>query len=109
MFSRLVDQINDLVTFVIVALIFGLVRVVMMPGVKSITTYLLSMAVSVPVGTIAGALCLEFGFGDMASIAMASLASLLAHDLLTGIMNNKDFLGSLIKRAAENLTDRLTK
>lgn len=109
MLGRLLDQANDLIAFAVLGLFFGLLRVWAMPGVQSVFTYLASVGASVPVGTIVGALCLEHGYGDITSISFASLSSLVAHDLITAIVRNKEFLGSLLKRAAENITDKLTK
>ncbi|AEP08880.1 hypothetical protein [Micavibrio aeruginosavorus] len=109
MFARLADQIGDLFVFAAAALIFGIVRLLLLPGGQPVKVYLASIATSIPVGTLAGALCLELGVPDIASMAGACTASLLAHDFLLGIMNNRVFLGQLLKRAAENLTDKVTK
>ena len=109
MIHRLAEQLGDILVFAAAALIFGIVRLLLLPGNNSVKVYLTSLAASVPVGTLVGAMCLEFGVADYASMAAASVASLLAHDLLTGIMNNRAFLGALLKRAAENLTDKVTK
>ncbi len=109
MISRLAEHFSELILLAIAALIFGIIRVWMMPGAKSAKVYVISILISVPTGTLIGAMSLEWGFGDYASMTCASVGSLLAHDILTGIMNNKGFLGILIKRAAENLTDKLTK
>lgn len=109
MIHRLADQIGDIIVFAGAALIFGIVRLLLLAGDQSVKVYLASLIVSVPVGTLTGALCLEMGVADIASMTAASVTSLLAHDILSGIMKNREFLGSLLKRAAENLTDRWTK
>lgn len=109
MLHRLTEQLGDIIVLAGVALIFGIVRLLLLPGPHSVKIYLTSLAISVPVGTLIGALFLELGMADMASMAAASVGSLLAHDFLTGIMNNREFLSSLLKRAAENLTDKFTK
>lgn len=109
MFHRLLDQIQDILMMAIAALIFGILKVLMMPNGQPVKVYISSLVASVPVGTLAGALCLELGVPDIASISCASLASVLAHDLLYGIMKNTDTIGGLLKRASENLIDKWTK
>lgn len=106
---RLAEKIGDYYVLAVTALIFGLIRLLTLPGSSSVRNYLISLSASVPVGTLVGALALELGAPDIASMALTSLASLLAHDLVLGILNNKGFIGALLKRAAENLTDKVTK
>ena len=109
MISRFAEHIGEITAFAIAAMIFGVIRLLLLPGDSPLRVYFVSLAVSIPVGTIIGALAMEWGCGDYASMAAASIGSLLAHDLLTGLMSNRAFLGALLKRAAENITDRMTK
>lgn len=109
MIHRLAEQIGDILVFAIAALVFGVVRILLLPGGQPVKVYLTSIVASVPVGTLVGALCLEVGLADIASMSAASVASLLAHDLLSSLMNNREFLGQLLRRAMENLTDKVSK
>lgn len=108
MIVRLFEKSGEFMVMAGVALLMGLMKILTMPK-QPLKVYMASLMASVLVGTLSGVLALEFNLGDITSMAIASLTSLLAHDLILAVLNNKGFIGSLLKRAAENLTDKVTK
>lgn len=108
MIQKLISQADNLITFSFFALLFGLIKAALSAN-RSIKNILLTLFVTVPVGTLVGALSLEVGFGEYTSLTITSICSLLAQDIVLGIINNKDFLLGLFKRAAENIVDKTTK
>lgn len=109
MLERFIAQAGDMIVMAVAAFLFGILRLLLLPDRHPVRVYFVSLLSSVAVGVLAGLFCKEIGWGDIASMGAVSLASLLAHDLLMGIMNNRQFLGQILKRAVENLTDKVTK
>lgn len=108
MFQKLISQADNLITFSFFALLFGLIKAALSAN-RSVKSIFLTIFVTVPVGTLVGALSLEVGFGEYASLTITSVCSLLAQDIVLGVINNREFLSGLFKRAAENIVDKTTK
>jgi hypothetical protein len=109
MLHKLLGQVEDLLPLTIFAFLFGFIKATVSPTPWSLKNTLLTILVSVPVGTLAGAVGLELGFGQYVAFTITSVSSLLAHDIVLGILNNKTLFSDLFKRAAENLIDKTTK
>ncbi len=105
MFERLLAQLDDLAIFAAVAMIFGIIKTVLRPQQRAVSSYFTVLVVSVPVGILAGALALEMGAGDYVSLAFASVGSLAAETICNLVLDNR----ALISRALENLVDKFTK
>jgi hypothetical protein len=70
---------------------------------------MITILIGVIIGTVTGGLALSLGWGDYVALSCSSFASLLSRDFVVGVLNNKGFLGHLLKQAAENLTNKVTK
>lgn len=109
MFHRLWLQIGDLSVLAGISLAFALVKLVLAPEPANFKVGLASVFCGVAVGTLAGGIALGMGWNDYISMSCSSFASLLSRDLVIGIVNNKGFLGLLVKQAASNLTNKFTQ
>lgn len=109
MFQRMVAQGWDLLILVVVSLLFGIVKLASMSEKIGVRAALASIFISVAVGTLVGAVAMQLGWVDYIALMCSSLSSLLARDIVVGILSNKSFLGGLLRRGAENLTDKITK
>lgn len=110
MFHRILDQAQDLILLAFISLVFGVTKVLTLHESKNCFKCALgTVIVSVVVGTIAGGLALQYQFGDYTSLTISSIASLLSRDLVMAVLKNREYLGDLLKRAAENLVDKGTK
>jgi len=110
MFQRILDQVGDLITLALISLIFGVTKVLTLNESKDCFKCAIgTVIISVVVGTLAGGLALQYQLGDYTSLTISSIASLLSRDLVMAILKNRNALGELLKRAAENLVDKFTK
>lgn len=109
MLHRLFAQMGDLVVLAGISLAFALVKLVLAPEPSNFRISLASVFCGVAVGTLAGGIALGFGWSDYIALTCSSFASLLSRDLVLGIINNKEFLGRLVRKAALNITDKFTK
>lgn len=109
MLQRLLTQLSDLSVLAGISFAFALVKLVLAPEPANFKIGLASVFCGVVVGTLAGAIALSMGWNDYIAMSCSSFASLLSRDLVIGIINNKGFLGTLVKQAAGNLTDKFTK
>jgi uncharacterized membrane protein YfcA len=109
MYHNLREQLGDILIFAGLSFVFALTKLVLAPEPRSIRVSMITILIGVVIGTLAGGLALGFGWGDYVALSCSSFASLLSRDFVVGVMNNKNFLGNLIKHAAENLTDKVTK
>lgn len=108
MMDRLVANIHDLMIFSGVAFVFGLIKISMAKDPMPVKYHLLTLVLSVLVGTLAGEVALEAGFKDFVALAVTSIGSLLSRDIIAAVIN-KTFLADLAKRAAENIVDKTTR
>lgn len=109
MIQHLREQFGDLLIFAGISFTFALVKLMLAPEQRSIQMSMVTILLGVIIGTLAGGLALSFGWGDYVALSCSSFASLLARDFVIGILKNKGFMGEIAKRAAENLTDKVTK
>lgn len=105
MWPRLVEKANDMMVFAVIALVFGIAKTVVSPGQRGLRNYLTTIFVSVPVGTLAGMIALDYQLGDSTCIAVASVASVLADKIVISVLNREGLVG----RALDNLVDKYTK
>jgi hypothetical protein len=108
LWERVLANINDLVLFAAVAFFFGLIKILTAANKMNLRYNLITLFVSVVVGTMAGQIALETGSADFISLGVASLASLLSREIIGGILN-KQFIADLAKQAATNVVDKVTK
>lgn len=108
MFERITSNWHDLVTFIGVTAMFGMVKIWMSQSHMPLRYKVLSLFVSVLVGTLAGGIALENGAPDFISLSVASISSLLARDFVHAVLD-KQLVQELAKRAAENVVDKVTK
>lgn len=92
-----------------VSLAVGLIKILSTPEPENWKHRMGTLAVSVFIGTLAGALALQSQFGDYTALTISSIASLLSRDIVMGILNNRKTIGALIRRAAVQLVDKFTK
>lgn len=109
MLHRILEQVGDLILFASISLIFGFIKVLTVPTTDCWKCNVGTLLISVVIGTLAGALALQYQFGDYTAITVSSISSLLSRDIVMAILNNRKNLSSLLKRAAENLVDKFTK
>lgn len=109
MIHRLIEQVGDLILFALISLVFGIIKCFAAPEPTNWKERIGSILISVVVGTLAGALSLQYSFGDYTAITISSLASLMSRDIVMSILNNRKHLSDLVKRASENLVDKFTK
>lgn len=106
--DRLHTNAADVGVFASIALFFGLVKWAVTPGHVMWKTVVANLIIGVSVGVITGGLALELNAGDFGAITATSVASLLSRELVDFI-RDKQALGALAKKAAENLVDKATK
>ena len=109
MLHRIWEQIGDLALFAMVSLIFGIIKLYTLPELDGWKQAISSLFVSIIIGTLAGALALQYQFGDYTALSVSSVASLLSRDIVLGILKNRHQIGELLKRAAFNLVEKFTK
>lgn len=95
--------------FAVISLIFGIIKCFAAPEPANWKQAIGTILISVMVGTLAGALALQYAFGDYTAITISSIASLMSRDIVMAILNNRKNLTALVKRAAENLVDKFTR
>lgn len=106
--DRLHTNISDVGVFASVALVFSLFKWAITQGKVPWKTVGLNMAIGITVGVLAGGLALELNAGDFGSIVSASAGTMLGREALDFI-RDRQALGELAKRAAENIVDKVTK
>lgn len=106
--ERVVSHTHDIVLFASVAFFFGLIKILTATSKMNLKYNLITLFVSVIVGTMAGEIAIETGSADFVSLGVTSLASLLSREIIAGILN-KQFLADLAKQAATNVIDKVTK
>lgn len=109
MWQRIIDQLGDLVIFALVSLTFGVVKVLTATDPVGWKQTVVTVFIATAVGTLAGALALQYALGDYTSLTVSSIASLLSRDIVVAILKNREILGNLVKRAAYNIVDKITK
>lgn len=108
LWDRVTTHIHDIVLFASVAFFFGLIKIFTATYSMPLKYNLITLFVSVFVGTMAGEIAIEAGTADFISLGCTSVASLLSREIVAGILN-KQFLADLAKQAATNLVDKTTK
>jgi len=108
MIQRIFEQLSDLALLAIISLVVGFIKILLVPEPRCLLCNVLTLIISVFVGTLAGALAMQFALGDYAALAISSVASLLSRDIVMAMLNNRQHLGYLFKRATTNIVDRLT-
>ena len=109
MYQHLREQWADLLIFAGLSFVFALTKLVLAPEPRSIRVSMITILIGVIIGTVAGCMALSLGWGDYVALSCSSFASLLSRDFVLGVLKNKNFLGGLVKQAADNLTDKVTK
>ena len=109
MFERILTQMGDLMTLAIVSLAMGCIKILVSPDQQSWTQRLVTLFISVFVGTLTGAFALQYHVGDYSALMVSSMASLLSRDIVTTILTNRLYLADLIRTALENIVDKVTK
>lgn len=105
MWERLTTDLPNILVFTLWAMLFGVIRTIINPVRRSVRSFLTTFLVSVPVGTLLGAVALEHGLGDYTALAGASIGSLIAHDMVLVLLNHRKY----VDRAINNLIDKWTR
>lgn len=109
MLHRILEQMSDLLVLAFISIAIGVAKVIATPDPNCWKCRIGTVLMAAFVGTLAGALALQYQFGDYTALTVSSLASLLSRDIVMGILNNRQAIGALIRRAAVNLTDKFTR
>ena len=104
MWHRLMERLDDTLLLAGVALVFCLIRTVVVPSTRSVGFYLSMFLVSTPIGTLAGQFAQDAGFTDTGTFVATALASLLAQDIVRAILKNTDLIDAAIKRFVDKFT-----
>jgi hypothetical protein len=107
--GRLFAHWQDLALFSTISLVFGFIKVIINPEPVGLIKSGIAIFISVFIGTLAGAICLQSGWGDYTAISVTSFASLIARDIVMAIIRNGSYIGDWIKTAVENLINKYTK
>ena len=102
MWNRLIERIDDAMLLAGTALVFCLIRTVVVPSTRTVRYYLGMFLVSIPVGTLAGQLAQEMDFTDTGVLMATALASLLAQDIVTALLKNS----GLVEKTINGFVDR---
>ncbi len=108
LWDRVLSHTHDLALFASVAFLFGLIKIFTSTHIMPLRHNIITLFVSVVIGTLAGEIAIEYGSADFISLGITSVASLLSREIIAGIMN-KQFLADLAKQAATNVVDKVTK
>lgn len=87
------------------ALIFGAIRIILVPSERSFHKFLTTFFICIPFGTIAGGVAYEQFGGIWVAVAVASTASFLAEKLLMALYNGEYW--PLFKQFFERIIDNL--
>ena len=101
MWQRLMERLDDTLLLAAIALVFCLIRTVVVPSTRTVKYYLGMFIVSIPVGTLAGQFAHESGFTDTGALMATALASLLAQDIVTAVLRNSVVVDRAIKRIVD--------
>lgn len=109
MLHRILEQLNDLLALAAVSVLIGVAKVIAVPDPDCWKCRIGTVFMSAFVGTLSGALALQYQLGDYTALTISSIASLLARDIVTGILNNRQAIGALLRKAAVQLVDKFTR
>ena len=110
--KRILDEttIGALTVITLCVVMFATVKALVGPNTgRTFKGVMVSFFVAIPVGLIAGLVAFEWGLGQFTSCLVASFATLIGEQIVLSVVNSKLDFSSLIKRAAENLVDKMTK
>lgn len=82
----------------VVSMLFAVFRVIFTFDKRSIKSHIIGAVVSIPVGILAAGVTESFGYGGFPAYTAASVASLLANDIVVGLLA----LGKQWREAPEN-------
>lgn len=102
------QSLSDIGILATVAMIFGLVRVLLSTEKMPIHYHLVSLFISVTMGTIVGIVALESGVLPFLTMAITSGVSIVSRDIVSGVLD-KSWQRALAQRAVDNLVDKATK
>jgi hypothetical protein len=87
---------------------FAIMKFIMAPSTRTLSSFCASLFISVPMGVLAGGIMKEVGFGEFVSTGFACAISITAHDIILLLLNKRK-IGKYLDKALNNLIDRLTK
>lgn len=101
----LLKPITDAVGLIFFAFFGGIIRTIYRPSSRKISSYFVSVIISVPVGVLAGNIAIEYGLTDNTSKAAAVVAGIVAHDIIENIFWAVD----KVKSKRDSLVDAAIK
>lgn len=104
---KLFENPNDMAAFAVVAVVFGLIRIIVMPGERSWKTFVVTLFICVPVGIIAGGICLELTHMEYVAMGACSVASLMAEKIIKMLMDTD--LTGFVRDALNKLINKWTR
>lgn len=104
---KLFDNMNDLAAFAAVSLVFGLIRILVMPNDRGWKTFLTTFIVCIPVGILAGGICLEVFHLEYVALGASAAASLLAEQLIKVALASD--LAGFMRTVFDKLLEKFTK
>ena len=90
--AALFKPLADALGLVFFSFFGGIVRTIYRPSSRNLSSYMISVVVSVPIGVLAGNMGIEYGLTENTSKAMAVVAGILAHDIIESIFWASDKL-----------------
>ena len=107
--QRIAEIIPELIAYAVVALVFGIIRILLVPELRGFKNIVTVFVICIPVASLAGWTCMYYGVPDPLCFVACATTSLLSEKIIQAILNNSDYFVNLFKRAGENLTDKWTK
>lgn len=106
--KHVVSKLVEFEDYIIWSFIFGLLHTLFSPKNRTLITYFVAFATSVPIGVLAGMLAKEQGYGDGLTYVITSIAALTAQDLVKFILGLSNFMQGKSETLAQRLLDYTT-
>ena len=107
--DRVVEYIEPLAFICLWVITFALIRFIVTPSARTFRNLIASLFVSVPTGVLTGGILKELGYGELLSTGGACLMTIVAHNLMIGLILHNRQLVKYVDRAINNIIDKLTK
>lgn len=108
MLQRLIDDMGNLILLAAISFLVGIMKMIGTKEPQNWKARIGTLIISVFVGTLAGALTMQYQLGDYTALTITSLASLLSRDIVMGILNNRVYIGRLVKIGLRKLVNKYT-